>query len=225
MFSGFTFGWAVAALVAMIFIPLFGWRIVLLMGFLPILFLPVLKWLLPESIRFLAGKGRYDEAISELRKVEKGARVTPIECAQPSGSIGQLFTSKLAVMTILVWLTYFFNLLIVYGLATWLPSLLVKAGFSIVRSYSYGLIQAMGASVGGLFLGLLMDRFGRKSALSRRHLRLALRRRLQQRRALYSRCGNRYIHYRRADRPACGGRGDLSDPCSVYGCGMGLDGR
>ena len=73
MFGGFTFGWAVAALVAMIFIPLFGWRIVLLMGFLPILFLPVLKWLLPESIRFLAGKGRYDEAISELRKVEKGA--------------------------------------------------------------------------------------------------------------------------------------------------------
>jgi len=174
MFGGFTFGWAVAALVAMIFIPLFGWRVVLLFGFLPVLFLPVLKWLLPESVRFLAGKGRYDEAIGELRRVEKGAGVAPIEwttesfaipSAPAGGGIGQLFTSKLAAMTILVWLTYFFNLLIVHGLSIWLPSLLVKAGFSIVRSYSYGLIQAMGASVGGLFLGLLMDRFGRKSAL------------------------------------------------------------
>ena len=68
----------------MIFIPLFGWRIVLLMGFIPVLFLPCLKWLLPESIRFLAGKGRYDEAIGELRKVEKGAVVTPIDWTKES---------------------------------------------------------------------------------------------------------------------------------------------
>ena len=174
MFGGFTFGWAVAALVAMLVIPVFGWRLVLLFGFLPILFLPVLKFVLPESIRFLAGKGRFDEAIHEMRRIEKAAGVPAINwtsdsfaapVVQSGGSIRQLFSPRLSVMTILIWLTYFFNLLIVYGLATWLPSLLVKSGFSLVKSYSYGLIQAMGASLGGFLLGWMMDRFGRKSAL------------------------------------------------------------
>jgi len=68
-------------------------------------------------------------------------------------------------MTILIWATYFCNLLVVYGLATWLPSLLVKSGFSMVKSYSFGFVQALGASVGGFLLGYLMDRFGRKSGL------------------------------------------------------------
>ena len=46
----------------------------------------------------------------------------------------QLFTSKLAIMTILVWLTYFFTFFVGTFL-TWLPTLLHKAGFSLVRSY------------------------------------------------------------------------------------------
>jgi AAHS family benzoate transporter-like MFS transporter len=174
MFAGFTLGWAVAALVAMIVIPLLGWRMVLLFGFLPVLCLPVLKASLPESVRFLAAKGRYDDAILEVRQMEKAAGLPPAEwtresfqmsSGQPHGSLAQLFTSKLAFMTVLLWATYFLNLLVVYGLATWLPSLLVKAGFSLVKSYSFGMIQAMGATAGGFFLGWMMDRFGRKSAL------------------------------------------------------------
>jgi MFS family permease len=41
----------------------------------------------------------------------------------------------------------------------------VKQGFSVVKSYSYGLIQALGASVGGFACGWMMDKFGRKAAL------------------------------------------------------------
>ena len=68
-------------------------------------------------------------------------------------------------MTLLIWGTYLFNMLALYGLSTWLPSLLANTGLSLVKSYSYGIVQAMGAAIGGVLLGCLMDRFGRKLGL------------------------------------------------------------
>ena len=68
-------------------------------------------------------------------------------------------------MTILVWCTYLFSMLALYGLSTWLPALLTNAGFSLVKSYSFGIVQSLGAFVGGYLLGCLMDAFGRKPGL------------------------------------------------------------
>lgn len=178
MFGGFTLGWAVAGFMAMLIIPSFGWRPLLLLGLLPILFIPVIALYLPESVRFLAGQNRFEEAISNMRKIEKMAGVTPRNWApedfsgaaapavEEKGNFKGLFGKGLLGMTLLVWGTYFFNLLVIYGLSSWLPSLLVKSGFSLVKSYSYGIVQSIGATVGGFILGWVMDKFGRKAGLS-----------------------------------------------------------
>ena len=75
--GGFTIGWMVAGLVSMAVVPRFGWRAVLLIGLLPLFLLPVIKGTLPESVRFLAGKKRYPEAIGELQRVERVACFEP----------------------------------------------------------------------------------------------------------------------------------------------------
>ena len=172
MFSGFTFGRVIAALVAIVVIPAFGWRMVLLVGALPALFIPVLGRYLPESSRFLASKNRFEDSLKEIRKVEKAAGVGPFAWTQESlappsvegrASIKDLFRGKLLLMTVLVSLTYFLNLLINTALVTWLPTLLIHAGYSVNKSYTFGLLQAVGASAGGLVMGWGMDRFGRKA--------------------------------------------------------------
>jgi MFS family permease len=56
-------------------------------------------------------------------------------------------------------------MLALYGLSTWLPALLANSGFSLVKSYSFGIVQSLGAFVGGYLLGCLMDAFGRKPGL------------------------------------------------------------
>lgn len=174
MFGGFTLGWAVAAAAAMAIVPSFGWRLMLLIGFLPALFVIFLWLYLPESVRFLSSKQRYEEAVVELRKIERVAGLERINwspadleytAALPRSNFRELFRPGLVIMTLLVWITYFCNLLIIYGLSSWLPSLLVKSGFSLVKSYSFGMIQAVGASAGGFVLGWVMDRFGRKAGL------------------------------------------------------------
>lgn len=175
IFGGFTLGWAVAGLMAMLIIPRFGWRPLLLIGLLPIIFIIFIAKYLPESVRFLAGKKDYGGAIREMRKIEAIAGIaprnwTPEDFEQPvqksKGNIKALFGKGLAGMTLIVWVTYFFNLLVVYGLSSWLPSLLVKSGFSLVKSYSYGMVQSIGATIGGFILGYVMDKFGRKAGLS-----------------------------------------------------------
>ena len=85
---------------------------------------------------------------------------------EKKASVKALFTSKLAVMTILIWLVYFFNLLAMYGLITWLPTLLTKAGISLVKSYGYTVIDHFGGFIGAIFLGVVLDRFGRKWGLA-----------------------------------------------------------
>lgn len=175
MFGGFTLGWAVAGLMAMLIIPTNGWRPLLLIGLIPIAIIPLIALYLPESVRFLVSKKRYDEAIREIHKIEKLACLEPTswsaenlfqEETKQTNGIQILFSPSLKRMTILIWITYFFNLLVVYGLSSWLPSLLVKNGFSMVKSYSFGIVQAVGATVGGFILGWVMDKFGRKAGLS-----------------------------------------------------------
>jgi hypothetical protein len=46
-----------------VLVPMYGWRSVLLLAFVPLLFLPVLHIFMPESIRFLAQRGRLEEAV------------------------------------------------------------------------------------------------------------------------------------------------------------------
>jgi benzoate transport len=175
MFVGFMLGPAIAGTCSMLFIPSYGWRIVLFFALLPLIIIPFLFYFLPESVRYLAQKGRYDKAISVLRRMERAARVAPIEWTKESfalpaierkASVKQLFTSKLAIMTILVWLTYFFSFFVGYSFLTWLPTLLHKAGFSLVRSYAYAVVNNFAGVLGSIFLGMAADRFGRKWGLA-----------------------------------------------------------
>lgn len=172
--SGFTFGWAVAGFISTIIIPQFGWRFVLLFGLLPIFLIPILHVFLPESIRFLANKKRFHEALYEIKRIEKVAGFESKEWAHESlfysgiaskTQLKELFRPGLKGMTLLVWSTYFFNFLAIYGLSTWIPAILNKAGLSLTKSFSYGIVQAIGSSFGGFLLGCMLDIFGRKGGL------------------------------------------------------------
>jgi MFS transporter, AAHS family, benzoate transport protein len=173
--SGFTFGWAVAASVSMALVPRLGWRPAFQLGLFSLLLIPLLWKLLPESVRFLLEKGRRDEGLNEIERIERIGRLSHVQwssadldppAAPAQGKIALLFRGELAVMTLLIWSTYLLNTMALYGLSSWLPSLLVKQGFSLVKSYGYSMVQAGGSAVGGFLLGCVMDRFGRKQGLA-----------------------------------------------------------
>lgn len=70
-----------------------------------------------------------------------------------------LFSVKYAKGTLLLWLTYFMGLVVIYLLTSWLPTLMRETGASMERAAFIGGLFQFGGVVSALFVGWAMDRF------------------------------------------------------------------
>lgn len=117
-----TFGTIGEAGLAWYLLPLDKWRLLLIISSLPLLLLCLFFWAVPESIRFYQMKGRADEAYALLKKVAKDNR-KPIPCrnlimpaiSKPA-SFSDLLTPYLRTTSILLWVIWFANAFIYYGI-------------------------------------------------------------------------------------------------------------
>jgi AAHS family 4-hydroxybenzoate transporter-like MFS transporter len=170
--TGFTAGAAIGGFVAFWLIPNFGWRSVFLVGGAIPLFIGVLMYfLLPESLQFLVLHDKDRQTIGKwLRRVDPSLPVTANthfevrERRLKGVPVVKLFQDGRAARTILQWTVYFMNLLNLYFLSSWLPTVmapLVKAaGVSSTYSVLLGSTLQIGGVFGAFFLGWLVLRLG-----------------------------------------------------------------
>ncbi|XKQ79076.1 MFS transporter [Paenarthrobacter ilicis] len=138
MYSGYSLGIVAAALAALFVLPLGGWRAVIAIGAAPVVLLPIIWKFLPESLEFLESKGRRSEAkalAAKLRISDYRPAVAPAVSAAHGSqadpwwkTITTMFSMKYLRSTVFFWISLFLGLLLVYGLNTWLPSIMKKAG-------------------------------------------------------------------------------------------------
>ncbi|HEX4026635.1 MAG TPA: MFS transporter [Rhizomicrobium sp.] len=165
MFSGFTLGSAVIGFIAGIMIPHFGWRSVLLVGGItPLVLVPFLVALLPESARYMALQGTPADKIAAMLGRVTGYQFTGGESfvsSEPSlrtkRPIGVLFSDGYAATTIALWITYFMGLMVVYLLTGWLPTLMRDAGLTITAAANVTAMFQVGATIGAILIGWSMD--------------------------------------------------------------------
>ena len=96
----------------------------------------------PESVPYLINRGRIQEAHELVQKLERQCGVDVIEtievkpvATKQSVSFSQLWSNPFAKRTLMLWLIWFGIVFSYYGIFTWLPSLLVKQGYSIVHMF------------------------------------------------------------------------------------------
>ena len=167
MFVGFSIGAAVAGFLAAALIPQFGWRSVFVVGgATPLIFVPILAWRLPESVRFLALTGRADARVAELLTLVNvkadfaaGCRFVVNEPALKGIPVQHLFRDGRTLATLLLWVVFFMNLLDIYFLSNWLPTVLNDLGASISQAAAIGSMLQVGGVVGTFALGSIIDRF------------------------------------------------------------------
>ncbi|MFG3435816.1 MFS transporter [Nonomuraea sp. NPDC047897] len=167
MFSGWAVGGVLTAVVGQALLPEAGWRVMFLIGALPIVIvLPLAVGLLPESLEFLRARGRHAEASQVARRF--GLPEEPTSPARPPAKrtpVRMLFVTERRVMTSLLWAGCFLGLLLVYGLNTWLPQIMRQAGFSLGSALNFLLALNAGTILGALVMAKLADRRGPKQAL------------------------------------------------------------
>ncbi|MFI7498626.1 MFS transporter [Streptomyces sp. NPDC049687] len=156
-------GGILSAYVAKWLIDPVGWRAAFWVCVVPLLFAPVLAKFLPESLSFLVAKGRTEEAGAlaarydvELPAVKSG-RKTAVD--RWDALVG-LFRGGEWVQTLLYWLASFGGLLLVYGVATWLPTLMRTEGYALANALTFVVVFNLGGIVGMLVAGRAADRFG-----------------------------------------------------------------
>ncbi|WP_120428832.1 niacin transporter NiaP [Acinetobacter baylyi] len=166
-------GWLVAALVSYFVIPHFGWHIAFLIGGLPAIYVYVIIKKVPESIPYLINRGRIDEAHELVQQIERQAGVPVIDnivvkpvAQKQQVSFRQLWSGRFARRSLMLWLVWFGIVFSYYGIFTWLPSLLVKQGYSVVQSFEYVLIMILAQLPGYISAAWLVERLGRKATLA-----------------------------------------------------------
>ena len=165
MFSGYSLGGMLSAGVGIFMLPRFGWESMFFAAAIPLLLLPLILWLLPESIGFLVRQGRSRQARALLNRVDPSRALQADDVLAMSetkgGSVSalELFRDGRLVRTLCLWLAFFCCLLMVYALSSWLPKLMANAGYSLGSSLSFLLALNFGGMAGAILGGWLGDRF------------------------------------------------------------------
>ena len=166
-------GWLVAALVSYFLIPHFGWHIAFLIGGLPLFYVWVVLTKVPESVPYLINRNRIVEAHQLIQKLEQQAGVEVIQeievlpvAHQQKVSFQQLWQKPFVRRTLMLWLIWFGIVFSYYGIFTWLPSLLVKQGYDIVKSFEYVLFMILAQLPGYIVASWLVEKLGRKATLA-----------------------------------------------------------
>jgi AAHS family 4-hydroxybenzoate transporter-like MFS transporter len=131
---GLPVGAIVGGLIAGSVIPAWGWQgVFILGGVAPLLFLPLLWVLFPESPYYLARRDRQSALAAMLARVAPSAppaadSVFTLPEAPTRVGAGALLSPALRHNTLAIWGTYFFNWVAWFGLVLWIPSVLTAAG-------------------------------------------------------------------------------------------------
>jgi AAHS family 4-hydroxybenzoate transporter-like MFS transporter len=160
-------GATLAGFAAIAALPTIGWRgLFLIGGATPIVGAIVLRWLMPESPRYLVRHpSRWRELAALLRQMGHDVRdeatfVRPADSTVSQPSLMSIFGRELRVDTLALWAAFFSCLFAVYLGFAWLPTILTGAGLpSTVGSTGLTAFN-LGGVVGALAGGKLLTRFG-----------------------------------------------------------------
>ncbi|TCB55075.1 3-(3-hydroxy-phenyl)propionate transporter MhpT [Acinetobacter terrestris] len=142
MYCGMPVGAAILSYIASLDFGSDWKNIFYLGGLLPIIVLPIMIKFLPESREFL--------------KAQNTNQTTTVAT---QGSFKDLFNSQNLMRTCLISVSYFFTLMVVYIMLSWLPSLFMELGFSRKEGSTAQFFFMMSATVGTIVLGMLTDRW------------------------------------------------------------------
>jgi MFS transporter, putative metabolite:H+ symporter len=154
-----------------------GWRWVAIIGASGAIIAWFLRLALPESPRWLAQKGRAEEAERITQMIEaqvetQHGRALPAphildnEVEEIAGSWAEVFRPPYLQRTMMLIVFQILQVVGYYGFTSWVPTLLLAQGITVTKSLAYTVIIAAANPVGSLCATQFADRCERKWQLA-----------------------------------------------------------
>lgn len=181
-------GWTASAIIGYFVVPASenGWRWAFVIGAVPAVYALVVRLGLPESPRWLASRGRTVEAEKIVAEFEASAGIqSPALVAEPASSakaavaaepaptpapvrnrLAAIWAPEYRTRTAAIWAVWFCVNFAYYGAFIWIPSILVDAGFGLVRSFGFTLLITLAQLPGYAVAAWLIEKWGRRLTLS-----------------------------------------------------------
>jgi AAHS family 4-hydroxybenzoate transporter-like MFS transporter len=169
MFVGYVAGIASGGAIVTLLVRTHGWESAFWFGGLVPLATAALSWaLLPESIRYRVSRDPCDPRIPALLKkidpnlaLDGSERFVLSEPLATGVAVAALFHDGRAAQTLLLWLGYFTNLLVITILGAFFVTFLrIFSGMSLARAAGITSFYSIAGIVAMIFYGWFIDRFG-----------------------------------------------------------------
>jgi putative MFS transporter len=170
----FPIGLMFAGMAGYLLVPIYGWKAMFIVGLVPSVLTIPLRWLMPESPRWLASKGRLAEADAVVNLLEVNATRHGIVLAEPvvraldpkanaKSDWRELFQGIYLKRTVTIWALWLTAYMINNGLITWLPTLYSQVfKLPLETSLAYGWVTSGVGVLASIVCALLIDKVGRK---------------------------------------------------------------
>ena len=133
-------------------------------GTVTLLFIPLVLFLLPETIPFLCHKRGKDALARINRSLARMGHAAipvlpPVHASGDRQSIADIFRPALLLTTILVTVAYFAHIATFYFILKWVPKIVVDMNYQPAAAAGVLVWANVGGATGGAILGLLARRF------------------------------------------------------------------
>ncbi|DAZ99144.1 TPA: hypothetical protein N0F65_010228 [Lagenidium giganteum] len=182
--SFWSIGCMVAVWLAFGVAPHIGWRNTFYLCLIPVVYSAVIRFAIPESPKWLASVGRYDEAVAVVESMERAHGLTPLteaECVDveevktmstfqiPEGHLSRialLFRKPFSVRTSVLWTLWFGISLSYYAIFIYMPGLIsANGGYNLNKNWRTMLIITLFQLPGYFSASILVELLGRRMTL------------------------------------------------------------
>lgn len=164
LYAGYPLGAIATGVVTVHTIPAFGWQATLMgAGVISALMLPVLFFLLPESMQFLTAR-RPADALERLNDIRRRIHRAPLSelpapvSAKTATGVRGLFADGRARGTLLLWSSMILGFSALWFAISWIPKLASMSGLDASNAIYAGTSFNVGAFLGTVTLGLITAR-------------------------------------------------------------------